>query len=445
MKRYHRRDFSLLLFSVMILLLPPTTAAAREGGPRPELAFIFPAWEYVVNDSPSRPAHMESHRGLLIEEYRQIELYPPAFALFFDGGSAEIASRYVTLTDPAGTAGFADTAIPGGTFQKYYQLLNIIGFRMRKYPDARITVTGCNSAETAAGETRELSSRRAENIAKYLTDIWGIDQSRIAVTSRGLPEIPSDRHDPLGIAENRRVEISSADWEIIRPVVDADFRRLPIQNTMYFQMRNGVPDSLVASREIEIIWDGKPWHVMSNIGIADSVSPAWSWARNGNPDPESDDFPSRSTPFIARLTVHLRDGALLHSDDLSIPVEVVEEGNAERDYTITIFGFRQTGLTALNRRVLREYVYPDIEQWGGQVDVMGYADIVEAGAEGARLSGERATAVAADIRATVKKSPPTTIRAHPMADKNAIYPNEFPEGRFYNRTVQVRDHGPDQT
>jgi hypothetical protein len=438
MKRYHWRDFSPLLVALILLrLFSPSAASAQESLPRPKLAFTCSHWDDM--DYSVAPARMRGFTGLTVEELRERELYPIIPALFFDGGSAEIPDRYIMLADPVRVAEFADTAIPGGTFEKYYQLLNIIGYRMRRHPDARITVTGCNTAEPAAGETRELSARRAGSIEKYLTDIWGIAPSRIAIASRDLPEIPSDRHDPRGIAENRRTEVTSADWEILRPVVYADFRRFPIgADTMHFQMWNGVPDSLVASREIEIIWEGKPWHVMKSIGIRDSVSPAWAWARNDTPDPAPDDLPSRSTPFTARLAVHLRDGSVLHSDDLSIPIRVVEGGSPQRYYTAITFGFRQAGLTPLNRRVLREYIIPDIENGGGEVEVMGCSGTMEAGTDGGRIAGERATAVATDIRATIKKSPSRTIQAHGIEGEDRIYPNELPEGRFYNRTVQVR-------
>ncbi|MEP7221006.1 MAG: hypothetical protein ABI876_18920, partial [Bacteroidota bacterium] len=384
-------------------------------------------------------------RGLLIEEIVASELYPLATVVFFDGGSAEIPDRYVTMTDPTRIAEFTDTTIPGGTFQKYYHLLNIIGYRMRRYPATRITVTGCNSAEPGAGENREISVKRGESIVNYLTGIWGIDRSRITMASRNLPEIPSDQHDSLGIAENRRVEITSPDWDITKPVVNTDSRRFPQPDTMHFQMKNGVPDSLVASREIEITWEGKPWHVMRTIGIANPVSPAYSWARNDNPDPGRDDRPSRSTPYSAWLTIHLRNGSVMHSSEVTIPVLVITSIDLQAFmdtvrflYTPILFGFRRANLTAFNQRVFKEYIDPNIGTSGGVVDVLGFADAMETGTGGPRLSADRAKSVAADIRGVVKKSSHITVRDRGLEAQEMIYPNELPEGRFYNRTVQVR-------
>ncbi|MEP7220675.1 MAG: OmpA family protein, partial [Bacteroidota bacterium] len=364
-------------------------------------------------------------------------------------GSAAIASRYVVMTDPSQTIAFADTTIPGGTLQKHYHMLNIIGYRMRRYPATRITVTGCNSAEKANGENQELSANRAETIINYLTEVWGIDQSRITTVSRNLPAIPADLGDSLGIAENRRVEITSADWDITKPIVNIDFRRFPQPDTMHFQMKNGVPDSLVTSREIEITWGGKPWHVMRTIGIADPVSPAYAWTKDDADGSEPYDFPGRSTPYSARLTVHLRDGSVLHSSDITIPVLIINGSNKRficrlgpprSIYSIVLFGFDHAALTGFNQRVLREYVYSDIAKMKGEVDVLGHTDIIGTERHNLGLSRMRASSVVSDIAKVMGKSTAykTNPRGRGVGEDDPLYPNDLPEGRFYNRTVQVR-------
>jgi hypothetical protein len=89
---------------------------------------------------------------------------------------------------------------------------------MRHYPDTHIDIVGCNSMQPEIGEVIEVSKRRGEVVRGYLSEIWGIDTSRLGLLApRGFPP-----KDPLGVVENPRVEIVTNDWRIIHPIITYD-------------------------------------------------------------------------------------------------------------------------------------------------------------------------------------------------------------------------------
>ena len=147
------------------------------------------------------------------------DLTPLLPYIFFDSGSAVIPDRYVRFKSSIEVEQFADTTIEGDALAHYRQTLNIIGYRLKKYPRTTIAVSGHDSQQPDIGETKPIAEQRAQTLRNYLVEIWGIDPSRIRILpSGGWPKFPSNKKDPLGIVENRRAEISTDDWEIIQPI-----------------------------------------------------------------------------------------------------------------------------------------------------------------------------------------------------------------------------------
>lgn len=411
-------------------------------GEQPTLSASYEIADYVKNLPPTAPAAYRDFRGLLIEENLVKELYPLLTYVFFDPGSAQIPDRYILFSDPSQTQDFTDTTIPGGTLEKYYHMLNIVGFRMRTHPDTKIEIQGHNSEQTALGEINSVSTQRSQVVYDYLTRIWQIDASRIKLLpGDGLPKPPSNPKDSLGIVENRRAEIRSNDWEIVKPIVIQDFRRYPQPETMTFQMRNGINDNLVARRAIEIKRNGQIWHVMNEVGRTETNSPLYNWGRGGN----EDSIPNNETPYTAQLVVYSQDGKECRSPEIQIPVEIVtnEEKRTERlqdrtidRYSLVLFRFNSNEAGPLNDRILREYIYNDIRQ-GAQIQIIGHTDVVGLEDVNKKLSEGRANTVTSGIRKNVKSSLIATLVGSGVGEDDELYSNQLPEGRFYNRTVQV--------
>jgi hypothetical protein len=136
--------------------------------------------------------------------------------IFFGIDSSDLPKRYTVYPSSAHTEGFVEDTITS-TLNAYYNYLNILGRRMHANPATTIEIIGCR--DTIGERHGELSLLRANTVANYLIHVWGVSPARIKITSRGLPEQPSNMRLDDGREENRRVEILSKDWELVKPVV----------------------------------------------------------------------------------------------------------------------------------------------------------------------------------------------------------------------------------
>lgn len=413
-------------------------------GMSPQLGATYEISDYVKNLPPTAPEKSRNFRGLVIEEVKVRELFPLLTYVFFDSGNAVIPDRYVLFSKPEETVGFDDEKIPGGTMEKYHNVLNVIGFRLKKFPETKITIVGCNSDEAKIGEVRDVSEKRGQIVYDYLIKIWQIDASRIKLLpARNLPERVSNRRDPLGIVENRRTEINSDDWEIMKPILQVEYRLTPQPDTMHFQMKNGINNDLVAKRAIEIKRYGKMWAVLGNIGKTDAVSPEYNWGKNGNVDsvPGAND----TGAYSAQLVVYDKNGKECRSNIVDIPVMFVSSQQKRIETTtekmidklsLVLFKFDSPDPGMLNDRILREFIYPEIKP-GAKISVTGYTDVVGLDDRNMKLSGDRARSVTNGISKNVKQGVYQSLDGKGVGETDPLYANDLPEGRFYNRTVQV--------
>jgi outer membrane protein OmpA-like peptidoglycan-associated protein len=409
--------------------------------PLPRLEAICEPSGYVRNLPPNALASLRNFRGLLLEESLLVDNEQFLPRLFFDSGSAAPNERYRFFTDPSQTRDFSDTTLRGGTLQNGYEIVNIIGHRLRKYPIATITIIGANSGERGSRENREVSRKRAEYVRDYLRTIWGIDPQRMTIVARhGIPQIPSATKDTLGAAENRRVEILSDDYRILQPITRSELRRYPQPDSMTFRIDNGMPAETVASREIEIRWNNELWYVMRDIGISDTISPAFWWGRGNDMDVML--MPMREFPFVARLVVHTTDGRELRSAPVEIPVRIVRsiahpgcfEGEIIARVGLALFEFDRSAITPFSRRVMREYILPEIPDATALI-VTGHTDCIGSEEHNQQLSERRARAWAQAFRASGGRA--VSISSRGCGERCPLYRNDLPEGRFYNRTVRV--------
>ncbi|MFN3782242.1 MAG: OmpA family protein, partial [Candidatus Kapaibacteriota bacterium] len=127
----------------------------------------------------------------------------------------------------------------------YYNVLNIVGYRLRQHPNATITLIGCNSNVGEEMNNLELSYQRANSIAKYLISVWEIEPKRIRIEKQNLPSIFSNPKTPEGNSENQRVEIISDDPEILAPVsiLDTSINISPQYLRIFAKFRNSSPKS----------------------------------------------------------------------------------------------------------------------------------------------------------------------------------------------------------
>jgi outer membrane protein OmpA-like peptidoglycan-associated protein len=422
----------LLIFITLLPLVAAPLVAQVPSYPPPHLESVIDNADIVTRDHRRIP-----FRGVLMEVNEVREIYPTASAIFFAKGSADLPDRYHRFSSPTDAAVFTDTTIPGGTLQKYEAILDVVGFRMRRHPGARLTLRG----SLARGERRDLARRRGERVGDYLRAIWGIAPERIAAVTTGTPLRPSDPDDPLGDAENARVEIGSDDPTILAPVVARDVRVLPIPDTMRFRMSNGIPDSLVAGRDIEILRNGAPWHLMRGLPLDGELSPIYDFGKME----DGDILPADESPYVARLVVRDLQGREHRSNEVVVPVRLITPNvkvaerlidSVKESYTLTLFPFDVAAITETDRAWMAWFIKPPVPGLGRpRIEVVGRTDIIGSEAHNQALSEQRARSVASVLR---DQAGYTTLTVRSVGEEDPLYPNDLPEGRFYNRTAQIR-------
>lgn len=408
-------------------------------GQRPVIGseMAFSAWSKQKNNA---------FRGLVMEEKATIILYPLLNYIFFDLNSADFPSRYTLFKNASQTANFNDEKIPGGTFDKYYTVLNIYGYRLKKYPNVKLDLVGCLD-ETNEDKNSDLSKRRAEVVFNYLKNIWGIDESRMKITSRGWPALKSNIKDTFGVVENRRTEIifngdPEEVWQCMRPILDNDPTLTPDPDKMNFTMKNGIDNEIVASRRIEVMRNGQLWKTIKEVGTVDPTK-EWDWAN------EIGDYPKTEVPYECTLIVTSKNGTECRSDVHKIPVKQIStkevattrgEQKTLEKYNLILFPFDKFEAGPFNERILQEYVFPRVKT-NSEINIEGHTDVVGMYDHNKKLSENRAGTVKKGVDAKTSGKY-LSLESIGIGEDQELYTNNLPEGRFFNRTVQVRIETP---
>lgn len=406
-------------------------------GQKPVLGAIIDEADYVRRMKASKP-ELANYNGLVMEEVQTWDLYPLLSYVFFDEGSSELPDRYITFKSNEATANFTDTTIVGGTLDKYYHILNIYGYRLQKNPNSKITLVGCNDGTTPKEKrNRGLSKERVMLVYNYFKDVWNIDKKRMKVEVRNLPKEKSNTSDSLGLQENRRVELICHDWEVYKPVFEKDPKTFPQPEEMIFTLKNGIEDQLVVEREVQITRDGKEWKTLKDVGITDPRY-TWDWLNSDY------DYPKDEVAFSAKLVVTTSSGHKCESDPITIPVmqvsteqKSVQKGSDStlENYSLILFKFNSFDPGKKNVRIMNDYVYNRCQPTS-RIEIIGHTDIVGLDEHNLKLSQNRAGTVHKGIEKKTKGAY-GILNVKGVGEEEPLYDNNIPEGRFYNRTVNV--------
>ncbi len=393
----------------------------------------------------------DAFRGLVLEERATVVLYPLLPYIFFDLNSSEFAPRYTIFRSPSQTQGFNDERLPGSTLQKYYHVLNIYGYRLNKYPNVKVEITGCVD-EVNENKNSPLPMKRAELVRDYLKNIWKISDDRLTVKATGWPKERSNPKDSLGIVENRRAEIrffGDADdvWHVSKPILDNDPTLYPDPETMTWTMKNGIDSSIVASRRIEIWRRGQSWKVLNDVGNS-AATAIWDWKN------DADEFPKEKegtadeqnlSPYSAQLVVVSKNGTECRSDTVKVPVKRISTkamatttiegaGTTQEKYNLILFDFDSYNPGDMNKRILKEFVYPRVKG-STVIKVEGHTDVVGQFEHNKRLSENRAKTTKDLINSGAGSY--KSLDSRGTGEEEPLFDNNLPEERFFNRTVQV--------
>jgi outer membrane protein OmpA-like peptidoglycan-associated protein len=391
---------------------------------------------------PSRPPvrrffHVTPPKTGVVPSRVTYEFSPLRPFVFFDRGSQSLSTsapsgerRYNVLTKGNRDAWIStakntvleeeyDHGSDSGRYLRgpaYYDLLNIVGYRMTLLPASTIILTGSAPTENDGLEL-------ANTVKTYLVQTWEIGPSRI-VTTASDPRKPSgssrtpaaDR--PLADLENRRVEISSTEPAVLRHVL--------VRNDGLAHEENEIRVELTTKERITT-WQAT---IVGN-GQRRSYGPFTSQvAFINSKDLLANGVPDRA--FEVEVVATTADGRTL-SDNV-----IVKSRSSLAERHVLLFDFNDPDPDVRSREFLGAIV-PRIPA-GSMVVISGFTDNIGHDDFNRDLSQQRADMVKRMLEEQLAaQGKQVLIRAIGYGEESSRHPlsNGHPEGRMYNRSVIV--------
>ncbi len=409
----------------------PAPPPLPEPPPLPvQVVSIPPAVAMLDIQNVNSDGSAENYAELTVNKHRTMDILPLLPYVFFEAKTDTMVSRYHALT-PATTSGFTEEQLPNNQLTVYHDVLNIIGSRMKKHPEATLNLTGCIEP-LDDGNENSLAAKRSEAIRTYLHDTWGISNERITVQSRKLPQIASNRNVTEGRAENRRVEITTNDERILAPVFVKNAKTTVTPSALRMNPTVIYQGNI---KSAEYILSDNTGRVLSTVQSAKAESVSINTATGNFADLKS------NQTVTAKMNVTTDSGNVI-SVERVVPVRrtyTSARGNAQivkdtliEHYSLILFNFdRASTISSENDQIMR--LIRSRVRTNSDVKIEGMTDSIGSSQGNLRLSEARAKMFQDNLNAFVKPQS-QTINALGEVD---LFDNSLPEGRFYNRRVFI--------
>jgi outer membrane protein OmpA-like peptidoglycan-associated protein len=374
---------------------------------------------------------------LTIQEVTTIDSAPLLNYVFFETITSELSDRYTLFENQARTDEFSEKAL-AGVMEKYSNLLNIVGKRLRDNPDATITLVGCNSNTGPEAGREDLSTSRAKSVQAYLRYVWGIAPERMAIESRNLPEAPSTNRIPEGQAENQRVEIRS-DHPAILDTVKSEYVEKISDTPELKLIPNIAAEAGIAS-----------WQITLKAGetVIGTFSGEGAPAQALSLPLTKDHLDAIATAGNIRAALAVKD---TEANDLvtdkagELPVRFIrrkeqmaqKQGYKVREqYALILFDYDSAAIKARNKQVVDRIIGRIKVVPQAAVNIIGHTDNIGKEAYNVQLSEKRALSVRDQF---MQANAPVAynMRVEGAGPHNPLYDNAVPEGRSLNRTVTI--------
>lgn len=364
-----------------------------------------------------------------IDEVVGYSIRPLLPYIFFEPGSSDIPKRY-TILKPEQTKQFSlNNLRKESTLGMYHNMMNVVANRLLENPKAVITITGCNANLNEEASNTSLSQARADSVARYFTSVWGIDSKRVKVRHQNLPSVPSSNKSDDGINENRRTEISASTEDILQNVtlLDTILRTETISSLRFYP-------SVKSTASI------KQWEIKA--AVSDSIMKVFSGT--GTPPNEINwdlnQELARAPRSIRTIAVNMtiRDTAdSVRTVSKDFPIELITKQDREKvndkyvdKYSLILYDFGTFTHTQAHKKMIT-YIKEHSTQESTFI-ITGHADRSGNNDYNKTLSTKRAEFTAQALG--VQK---TNVNITGYGEDNPLYDNELPEGRMYNRTVNI--------
>ncbi|MFN7044796.1 MAG: OmpA family protein [Flavobacterium sp.] len=402
---------------------------------------------HLVNSGVSESVVFSATPPTNVEYVKVVrEVFPIRNYVFFNEGSSEIPNRYVLLNKNQ-VKDFKEDQVQlytpknmSGRSERqmvvYYNILNILGDRMVKNPNTKITLVG--SSENGRQEGLVM----AQNIKNYLTSVFGINENRIAIEGRDKPEVPSLQvggTNELGLLKegDRRVSIESNSPELLIEFQSGKNASLkPIEIVTGNQSPSGdVVFNVDGAEENLKLWT---LQIKDPKGKSQNFGPYTVERVNiprqtimGN-QPEGD--------YKVIMTGTTKSGKIISEESTLHLTPYVAPIVQESIRFSVIYEFNESKSIAIYDKYLTDIVAPKIPK-NATVVITGHTDVIGEMDYNKNLSLARAN----DVKNILEKSLAAAgrtdvtfkVSGEGEDEKLAPFENKYPEERFYNRTVII--------
>lgn len=378
---------------------------------------------YGVNSDGTRTKNPK----IIIEETEVSEMFPMLPYVFFEQNRYDLPPSGLKLISPQNAESFSTESLPWNTIGIYQNLLNIVGYRLKENPSAKLTITGTNNNTGQEANNLELSKNRAVAVSKYFEDVWGIDPSRINTISRNLPANFANNEKMEGLEENRRVELHSDDLDILAPVVLSDIEKSSNPPVVEI-VPEAKSDAGIKDWQINITQGGE--NLRDYKGSGDPQPISWEIASGKMPKTEMPIEINMSAMDSVQNTVTA--DAELNLEQLTIRekrYELKDDRRIER-FALIVFDYDKAEITPEHEAIL-EYIRSRIEQQS-KVTIAGYTDKTGNPEYNKQLAAKRISQV--QKRLNVKAE---NLTINNVGSDEILYDNSTPYGRNFSRTVKV--------
>jgi outer membrane protein OmpA-like peptidoglycan-associated protein len=401
----------ILRTKVIILPDPPK--------PEPPIEKVKPA---LVKNFISEPVN--------ILETIVTQTHPLLNYVFFDSASTAIQDKYINNRN---IDDFNEKNLPKETLSIYYNLFDIIGSRLIANPKSKIKITGVTDGEELSDskDRIKLAESRARNVAEYIINRWKVSQDRVSIESLDFPKLPTSREYQEGYQENRRVEITSNDPEILTPVIHSKFfEYTSTQDSIYFNFE--------LNRELKL----NDWNFSAFNGLIKSRgqieeqqtgSIKISFPLNKELINYIGSKTESKIPQTATLTVNSSDGI---REEKVIDINISKELNRFEigRLNLIVFDFDRFDISGQNKIMINDFLKTSIKE-NSTVAITGSTDRLGELKYNYKLSSERANSVKNYIQSINSAAKITDVVG--IGPSILPYDNNIPEGRFYCRTVLI--------
>jgi outer membrane protein OmpA-like peptidoglycan-associated protein len=369
-----------------------------------------------------------------INEILSINLKPLLNYIFFDEDSSNLSDKYIRISNNIIDKFNEDTLHSLTAVETYYYVLNVFGKRLKNNPSSNITLIGCNDGNNNEKNNSTLSKDRAISVKKYLVDVWGLEDSRIRIETRNLPEkVSTPMAEPDKRAENRRVEIISDDYEITKPIYSKSSYWTIEPNILRFKSEI-VSEAGIKNAKVDIL-QNKSIYKTYNIS---------KFVENSDWDLSNQLSELIKLPDVIFYKLYVIDSLDKVKYTTERPISIIKEtikkkslanksDKTKEKYSLILFDFDKATLSKSNNKIIdliKSNIKPESD-----IQIFGYADRTGDPAHNKILSEKRASAVEKIINHNGAKY-------QGIGNEKLLYNNDSPEGRFYSRTVEIEVETP---